>query len=262
MSWNTLLLEKRDQIVILTLNQPEKRNAMTFEMGREFREAINAVKQDREARVLLINGAGPSFSAGGDLKTAFEQFEAPAAQAKANIIEYYKRFLSVRELDIPTIAALKGHTIGAAICLALACDMRVAAADTKLAMSFIKIGIHPGMGASYLLPRLVGTAKAFEMCLTGDPVDAEEALRIGLVNHVVSPETLMEFSLDLAGRIARNPVTPARFLKKSIYQAWDTDLERALDYESFSQVVCSLTEDMKEGLAAAKEKRAPVFKGC
>ena len=172
-----------------------------------------------------------------------------------------KPSLSVKELEIPTIAALRGHTIGAALCLALACDMRVAASDTQMSMSFIKIGIHPGMGASYLLPRLVGTAKAFEMCLTGDPIDASEALRIGLVNQVVETEQLADAAFKLASRIARNPAVPAWFLKRSIYQALDTDLERALDYESSAQVVCSLTEDMKEGLAAAREKRRPVFKG-
>ncbi|MGI6647857.1 MAG: enoyl-CoA hydratase/isomerase family protein [Bacillota bacterium] len=119
----------------------------------------------------------------------------------------------------------------------------------------------PQLIISDLLPRLIGTAKAFEMCLTGDPIDIQEALRIGLVNHVVEPERLMEFSLDLAGRIAKNPVVPARFLNKSIYRGLHTDLESALDYESSAQVICSFTEDMKEGLAAAREKRIPVFKG-
>ncbi|NPV89458.1 MAG: enoyl-CoA hydratase/isomerase family protein [Firmicutes bacterium] len=261
MAWKTLLLEKRDQVAVLTLNQPEKRNAMTMEMGLEFKSAIETLKQDREVRVLLITGRGSSFSAGGDLQSAFDQFEAPAAEAKANIIRFYKTFLSVKELEIPTIAALKGHTIGAALCLALACDMRVAAADTQMSMSFIKIGIHPGMGASYSLPRLVGTARAFEMCLTGDPIDAAEALRIGLVNQVVETGQLDDAAFKLALRIARNPAVPARYLKRSIYQALDTDLERALDYESSAQVICSLTEDMKEGLAAAREKRKPVFKG-
>jgi enoyl-CoA hydratase/carnithine racemase len=261
MQFKTLLLDQQDGIVTLTLNQPEKKNAMTMELGKEFTEAIAQIKNNLEARVLIITGQGSSFSSGGDLQSTFDQFEAPPAQAKANILKYYKTFLSIRDLDIPTIAVIKGHTIGAALCLALACDMRIASTDTKMTMSFIKIGIHPGMGTSYLLPRLIGTAKAFEMCLTGDPIDIQEALRIGLVNHVVEPERLMEFSLDLAGRIAKNPVVPARFLKKSIYRGLHTDLESALDYESSAQVICSFTEDMKEGLAAAREKRIPVFKG-
>lgn len=261
MEYETIRIEKQDGVVIITFNQPQKRNAMTLDLGREFRAAITELKEDSEARALIITGEGASFSSGGDLQSTFDQFNAPPAQAKANIIKYYKTFLSVRELEIPTIAVIKGHTIGAALCLALACDMRIACTDTKMSMSFIKIGIHPGMGASYLLPRLVGTAKAFEMCLTGDTIEASEALRIGLVNHVQEPEKLMEFSLDLAGRIARNPVVPARFLKKSIYRGLHTDLESALDYESSTQVICSFTEDMKEGLAAAKEKRTPIFKG-
>jgi len=261
MQYETLRFEKQDRIAVLTLNQPKKRNAMTLDLGKEFSTVISELKEDQEARVLIITGEGSSFSSGGDLQSTFDQFNAPPAQAKANIIKYYKTFLSVRDLEIPTIAVIKGHTIGAALCLALACDMRIACSDTKMSMSFIKIGIHPGMGASYLLPRLVGTAKAFEMCLTGDPIDAQEALRIGLVNHVQAPEQLMEFSLDLAGRIARNPVVPARFLKKSINRGLHTDLESALDYESSTQVICSFTEDMQEGLAAAKEKRTPVFKG-
>ncbi|NLK52826.1 MAG: hypothetical protein GX295_10360 [Syntrophomonadaceae bacterium] len=262
MPYKTLLIEKQDGIVILSLNQPEKRNAMTLELGEEFKAALAELKNDQEARVLILTGQGSSFSSGGDLQSTFDQFEAPPMQAKTNIIKYYRTFLAIRDLEIPTIAVIKGHTIGAALCLALACDMRIASTDTKMSMSFIKIGIHPGMGTSYLLPRLIGTAKAFEMCLTGDPIDGEEAHRIGLVNHVVEPERLMEFSLDLARRIARNPVVPARFLKKSIYRGLHTDLESALDYESSTQVICSFTEDMKEGLAAAREKRAPVFKGC
>jgi enoyl-CoA hydratase len=261
MQYDTLVYEKQDQVAVLTFNQPHIRNAMTLDLGKEFGAVIAGLKDDRDARVLIITGEGPSFSSGGDLQSTFDQFNAPPSQAKANIINYYRTFLSVRDLDIPTIAVLKGHTIGAALCLALACDLRIACTDTKMSMSFIKIGIHPGMGASYLLPRLVGTAKALEMCLTGDSIDAKEALRIGLVNHVVESEKLTEFSLDLAGRIAKNPVVPARFLKKSIYRGLDTDLESALDYESSTQVICSFTEDMKEGLAAAKEKRTPVFKG-
>jgi 2-(1,2-epoxy-1,2-dihydrophenyl)acetyl-CoA isomerase len=143
----------------------------------------------------------------------------------------------------------------------MACDMIVASTDTKLSMSFIKVGINPGMGGTYFLPRLVGTAKAMEMCLLGEAIDAQEGLRIGLINHVVEPERLMEFAYDLAGRIANNPPIPARLIKKAIYQGLNKELDQVLTFESFAQITCASTGDTKEAVAAFKERRIPSYKG-
>jgi enoyl-CoA hydratase len=262
MQYETLSFEKQGKIAILTLNKPETLNALTYKMKEEFGELIDQIRNDKEVRVLMLTGQGRSFCSGGDLKSTFEMYSEPPAQAHQKVVNFYRAFLSLRNLDIPTIAAVQGHTIGAGLCLAMTCDMIIASTDTKLSMSFIKIGINPGMGGTYLLPRLVGTAKALELCLTGDAIDAEEALRIGLVNHVVDPEQLMEFSLDLASRIANNPPIPARFIKKAIYQSFNKDLDEELNFEAFAQITCNSTGDMKEALAAFKEKRTPSFKGC
>ncbi len=262
LQFQTLLLEKKEHIAILTLNQPKIINAMTPQMAVEFTEATRMVQKDHDIRVLVVTGQGKSFCSGGDLQDTFEMFNKPPAQAQPVVIDFYKSFLSLSRLEIPTIAAIKGHTIGAGLCLAMACDMRIASSDTKMSMSFIKIGIHPGMGGTYNLPRLVGTSKALELCLLGEPISADEALRIGLLNHVVAPDELQDFSLDFARRIANNPAVTARLIKRSIYHNLDVDLDSALAFESFSQILSASTDDMKEGLAAAKEKRRPIFKGC
>lgn len=262
LQFQTLLLEKKEHIAILTLNQPKIINAMTPQMAVEFTEATRMVQKDHDIRVLVVTGQGKSFCSGGDLQDTFEMFNKPPAQAQPVVIDFYKSFLSLSRLEIPTIAAIKGHTIGAGLCLAMACDMRIASSDTKMSMSFIKIGIHPGMGGTYNLPRLVGTSKALELCLLGEPISADEALRIGLLNHVVAPDELQDFSLDFARRIANNPAVTARLIKRSIYHNLDVDLESALAFESFSQIISASTDDMKEGLAAAREKRRPIFKGC
>ena len=262
MAYNTLLLETNNHITVLSLNQPQTRNALSMEMKEEFHSAIEAVKKINDSKVLVIEGRGKSFCSGGDLESIYYMFNDTPARTKNNLIDYYQSFLSLRELDIPTIAMVNGYAVGAGFCLALACDMRIAAADAQLAMSFIKLGLHPGMGASYLLPRLAGTAIAFELFLTGKTISGEEAFRLGLVNHVVDAEKLRDFTMDFAAQIASNPVIPARYIKKSVYQNLTSDLNAALDYEASAQSFCAGTEDMKEGLAAIKEKRTPVFKGA
>ncbi|MDR1616453.1 MAG: enoyl-CoA hydratase/isomerase family protein [Syntrophomonadaceae bacterium] len=261
MSYKTLLLEKENNIAVLSLNQPHTKNSMSQEMKDEFRWAIKEIKEDSGIKILVLTGEGDSFCSGGDLNSAFFMMEDPPSEGKAKLIEFYKSFLSLRDLAVPTIAAINGYAVGAGLCLALACDMRIAADNAKMSVSFIKLGLHPGMGGTYLLPRLVGAAKAFELFLTGKIVLADEALRIGLVNQVVGKNQLRSAALDLAAQIAGYPAVPARYLKKSVYKGLDTDLDSALDYESSAQVICASTRDMREGVNALKEKRSPVFKG-
>ncbi|NLB53678.1 MAG: enoyl-CoA hydratase/isomerase family protein [Syntrophomonadaceae bacterium] len=261
MKWETVSFEKQGRIVILTLNKPETLNALSFQMRDEFAEAINQVQQDKEARVVIIRGEGKSFCSGGDLKSTFDMYDDPPAKAQQNAFNFYKGFLSLRNLEIPVIAVIHGHTIGAGLCLAMASDMIIAGSDAKISMSFIKVGINPGMGGTYFLPRLVGTAKAMEMCLLGEAITARQALDIGLVNHVVEPSELMDFALDFAGRIANNPPVAARLIKKGIYQGLNKSLDEVLTFEAFAQVTCSSTGDMKEAVTAFKEKRPPVFTG-
>ena len=260
MHWETLSFEKQDEIGILTLNRPKSLNAMNLKMGKEFAEFVNYLQNEQNVKVLILRGQGPSFCSGGDIKSTFNMYVAPPAKVQQNAMDFYKSFLTVRSLDIPTIAVIHGHTVGAGLCLAMACDMRIASTDTKLSMSFIKVGISPGMGGTYFLPRLIGTAKAMEMCLLGETIDAKQALQIGLVNHLVAPEKLTDFSLNFAGRIAKNPTVAVRLIKKAIYQGLNKDLDAALTLEALSQATCSSTGDVKEAITAFNEKRSPDFK--
>jgi enoyl-CoA hydratase len=253
--FETLLLESRDGVYTLTLNQPESRNAMSYQMAEEFEAAAARVGADPEARFLILTGAGESFCSGGDFDTIMRDFELPPVAFKPHILRFYRRFLSLRDLPVPTLAAVNGHAAGGGFSLALACDMRVASSNAQFIMTFVRLGIHPGMGSTWALPQLVGTARAFEIFLTGDPVSAEEALAMGLVNRVTPPEGLMPEAEALAHRIASMPRVPVRYLKQSIYMGARAGLDAILEFESFGQAVCSETEDLKQALAAFQRKR-------
>ncbi|MCP4757316.1 MAG: hypothetical protein GY866_41165 [Proteobacteria bacterium] len=171
------------------------------------------------------------------------------------------KHLELMDLPAFTIAAINGHAVGAGCAFPLACDMRVISKTAKLGMSFVKIGLHPGMGTTHFLPRLVGMAKAYELLLTGDMITGEEAARIGLVNYAVEPEQVMEKALELAEKIANGPAVPLRRMKDTIGNSLNRDLKEAMDLESKAQVECMGTEDLREGITAFLEKRAPLFKG-
>ena len=260
MTTGTVTLEIKNRIALLTLNQPERLNAMSEGMATEFREAVHGLKETSEARVLVVTGAGRAFSAGGNLRKMQSMLGGDPAVYKANIYPFYRAFLSILDLRIPSIAAVNGPAMGAGACLALACDMRIAADDCRIGFTFARIGLHPGMGAEYFLPRLVGRAKTCELLMTGDTIGADEALRIGLVNHVVATGELMHRAMELAERLAAMPALPIRMLKESIDAAMASDLESTLHREAAYQGMCHLTEDMREGVQAMMEKRAPHFK--
>lgn len=260
MAPQTLTLEMKNRIALLTLNQPDKRNVMSDGMAAEFREVIQGLKETSQARALVVTGAGKAFSAGGDLKAMQSRLGGDPAVYQDNIYRFYRAFLSIMDLRIPTIAALNGPSIGAGACFAMACDMRIAASDSRLGFTFTRIGLHPGMGAEYFLPRIVGRAKACELLMTGDIIGAEDALRLGLVNHVVPPEQLMDRAMELAGRLAAMPALPIRMLKESIDAAIASDLESTLYREAAYQGMCHLTDDMREGVQSLIEKRPPEFK--
>ncbi len=251
-------------IVTLTLNRPESHNAMTPSMGEEVTRAIAEVRQDPEARVMIVTGAGRSFCSGGDLgmlarDSGVEGATGPSMGETPR--QFYDQFLSLRNLPVPTIAAINGPAIGAGLCLALACDLRVAASGATMGMTFVRVGIHPGMGATYLLPSLVGTAKAFELFFTGRIFDATEALSYGLVNRVVPRPGLLEDVGALAAEIAASAPIAVRTLKESIYRMMNPGLEQALEFESRQQAATFATADAKEGVKAIMERRKPKFRG-
>ncbi len=261
MDFSNITLQTSEGIATITLNQPERRNALSWEMAKEIAAAIQEVKRNPEIRVLVLTGNGKAFCAGGDVKSMAEGMEKPLFESRDMILEYYKTALAVKEVEIPTIASINGHAIGAGLTLALACDMRIAAQEAKLGATFLQIGLHPGMGTTYFLPRLVGTARACELIFTARVIEAEEAERIGLVNRVVPAKNLAEETRKLAEEIAAGPYLAMKMAKKSIYRGAVCDLESVLDFESYAQAACTQTEDLKEGISAFIQKRRPEFKG-
>jgi enoyl-CoA hydratase len=259
MSEKTVKVEVKDRICLLSLNQPEKLNFMSEEMAKDFRETIEKIKSDPEPRVMIVTGEGRAFSAGGDLKTMDGNVGGIPSYLQKKTFYFYKSFLSIMDLEIPTIAAINGHAIGAGACLSLACDMRLAANNSKIGFTFAKIGLHPGMGAEYFLTRMIGRARTFELLMTGDIISAEEAYRIGLINHITPPEELMEKAMELAGKIAAMPVLPIRMLKEAIDASMSSDLTATLHKQAAYQAICYIGDDIKEGIESVREKRTPHF---
>jgi enoyl-CoA hydratase len=264
MAYEHIKLERDGHIVTLTLNRPETRNSMTPAMGEEIVRAVEELRGDETVRAVVITGAGKAFSSGGDLRmlardTGAAETAGPSMAGSPR--EFYTRFLSIRGLPVPTIAAINGHAIGAGFCFALACDIRIAAEDVKMGMTFARLGIHPGMGATYLLPRLVGTARACDLFFTGRIIDAAEAERLGIVNRVVPRAELEGAMQELTREIASSAPIALRMIKKAIYRGIEHSLEDMLDYESLQQGITFTTEDAREGVRAVMEKRAPSFRG-
>ena len=230
-------------------------------MGLEIERAVGELNARREVRCVLLRGEGKAFCAGGDLGFIDARTHASAEENRAAMLAFYRLFLSVRRLEVPSIALLHGPARGAGVCFALACDLRLASSDVSLALNFVRLGLHPGMGASWLLPRIVGPARAAELLLTGQSIDAEEALRIGLVNRVVAADGLLEAGRSMAAVIATAAPIAVRQTKRSLLATFDRTLDQALEGEADAQAVDYASEDLVEGVRAAREKRSPSFSG-
>jgi enoyl-CoA hydratase len=268
MAGSCLLSEREDGIVVLTLNDPERRNAMTRAMGEEIAARVADLARDPGLRAAVLTGAGRAFSAGGDMAMLEERArkgEQPAAGSRAAtrdaMREFYGLFLRVRELPFPIVAALNGHAIGAGLCVALACDLRVASREARLGLNFARLGVHPGMGATWTLPRLVGPAHAADLLFTGRLLSGEEAARIGLVNAAVAPEQVLPEALALARAVAANAPGVVRAAKRALARSASASLEDQLDFEAERQAESFETADVREGLAALRERRDPRFEG-
>jgi len=252
-------------IVTLRLNRPETRNSMTPAMGDEIAAAVAALKRDSSVRVVVLTGAGKAFSSGGDLGMLARDTgliaggEGPTMAGSPR--DFYSRFLSIVDLPVPTIAAINGHAIGAGLCLALACDLRIAVRSAKMGLTFTRLGIHPGMGATYFLPRLVGTSVACDLLFTGRVFSADEAERLGVVNRTAGEEEFVEATRAWAAEIASAGPLAVRLVKRAIYRGVHHSLEEMLDFESLQQSWTFTTDDAREGLRAMMEKRAPQFSG-
>ncbi len=260
-TYEHLLVDQQDGIVTLTFNHPENLNAMTAAMGDEVTEVVRALNQDHSARVVILTGAGRAFSAGGAKGTLQSRTTGGGSGNSEPPKAFYQRYLSLRQLEIPTIAAINGPAVGAGFCVALACDIRIAAANARMGLNFVRLGIHPGMAGTFTTPRIVGLAKACEVIFTGKLYTGEEAFAMGLVNRVVPLEKLMDEAGALAREIAGNAPIAVRLAKRALYRGEAELLEAALTVESEYQAHTWTTEDAKEGITAMTEKRAPRFRG-
>jgi enoyl-CoA hydratase/carnithine racemase len=244
-----LLVSVEDGIATLTLNRPERKNAFTFTMIDAWTRALQHCRTDPAVRVVVVTGAGSAFCSGGDIVEMGDRLEQAPEQRKAELYGRIQRIpLALEDLDKPVIAALNGVATGAGLDLALMCDLRYAARGARFAETYVRVGLVPGAGGAHFLPRLVGTAKALELFLTGDFVDAEEALRIGLVNGVFEAEGFMESVMAVARRIAQAPPLTASLIKRAIYQGMRNDLRTNLDLISSHYAVVTATPEHRRAV--------------
>lgn len=262
MNWEFVLYNKEDGIGTITLNRPEAMNALGGGMRQEILAAMETAVNDNDVRVIVVTGAGKAFCAGGDVKEFVR-----GAPREADILNVDQRpardktVLLIQSTGKPVIAAVNGVAAGGGCNLALACDMRIASEKARFAQSFVRRGIHPDWGGVWFLPRLVGYAKAAELIFSGEVIDAQEALRIGLVNKVVPHEELPAATRAFAMKFVKTAPIPIGLAKKALQVYHRVDLSQALDHERFAQVICWNTEDRAEGMKSFVEKREPVFKG-
>ena len=265
-----LRVERHGAVALVVFDDPERRNAMTEAMGRALASVVERLGLDDEVRAVVLTGAGAAFSAGGDLamleRLARAGREAPGEPQRSHnrgfMRDFYRLFLSVRELPQPTIAAINGAAIGAGLAVALACDLRFAARDARLGLNFTRLGIHPGMGSTWTLPRLVGPAHAADLLLTGRLVDGAEAERMGLVNRALAPGELLPHALAAAAEIAACGPLAVRGTRQALRASPTASLDEQLDFEAEQQARCYESADLAEGLAAVRERRAARFTGC
>ena len=255
-----LLVERRDAVALLTLNVPDRRNAMTAELTAAWTEAVEGLRGDRDVRAVVVTGAGAAFCAGGDLSWIGESPDLAVGALRDRMLPFYRSWLAVRTLDVPVVAAVNGAAVGAGLCLALACDLRYAAPGAPFSAPFARLGMHPGMAATYLLPEVVGLARARELLLTGRRVGAEEALAMGLVSGVA--DDVVAHALEVARAVADSAPVAVRLTKAALAYAGHHSIDAALDWEGLAQPVTMASADLREGLAAQAERRPPRFTGA
>ncbi|MDQ6640993.1 MAG: enoyl-CoA hydratase-related protein [Actinomycetota bacterium] len=257
-----LRLERpREGVAVLTLDNPAQRNAMSEAMTTSWISAIQQLAADRSVRAVVVTGAGTAFCSGGNTGWIASEPDAEVDQLRTRMIAFYRAWLSIRQLEVPTIAAVNGPAIGAGLCLALACDIRYVSESAKLGAPFVRLGMNPGMAATYLLPNVVGEASARELLLTGRTVDAPEAQRLGLVSRVFPDGTFGDDVLAIAEGVAATAPIASRYTKLALLDGGHADFEAAVQWEALAQPVTLATADLQEGIAAARGKRPAVFRG-
>jgi enoyl-CoA hydratase/carnithine racemase len=258
----SFLYEQREGIATITLNRPERLNALTFEVYRELTDTFAALREEDEVRAVVITGAGRAFCSGGDVHDIIGQLFSRDMEGLLEFTRMTGELVrNIRTLPWPVIASLNGTTAGAGACIALAADIRIASREAKIAFLFVKVGLSGAdMGAAYLLPRVVGLAKATELLYTGDFISAPEAERIGLYNRVVPSEDLATVTRDFAERLAKGPSFALVKTKEMLNRELDMGLDAALECEAQAQAICMQHPDYREAYEAFIGKRAPTFK--
>lgn len=257
--------EQAGPVVTLTMNEPERRNPLTGNSAvPELLQAIDRVHDDRSVRVVILTGAGTAFSSGGDVRNMRRQAsgEVGGMEIRHEYRTGIQRLpLALFNLEVPVIAAINGAAIGAGLDLACMCDIRIASDNARFAESFVKLGIIPGDGGAWLLPRLIGLARASEISYTGEVIDARQALDWGLVSRVVAAEALLPTAHEIAHRIAANPPHAVRLTKRLLREGMHARLDTLLEMAAAFQALAHQTDDHREAVSAFLEKRAPVFRG-
>ena len=258
-----LLIDNTQNVRTITLNRPDVLNACNTVLLQALAAALRDAEKDNTVRCLVLTGAGRAFCSGQDLADVAGLYQSPepielGAHLRQN---YHPVIVRLRTMEKPVIAAVNGVAAGAGCSLALACDMRIAAESASFIEAFVNVGLVPDSGSTFMLPRLIGVARAFEMACTGRKVKADEAVRIGLVHQAVADGQLMEETTKIAQKLAALPPRAIGLTKRALNAAWSSDLETQLDYEAMLQTTAGQTHDHREGVTAFLEKRPPVFRG-
>ena len=260
-----VLYRQQGRVAIITLNRPDTRNALSDDLVPALIEALNRANDDAGVSCVVLTGEGKSFSSGGNLK----EIRAMTQEKKLSTHELRNWYVdmiqqiprTMAELTVPVIAAVNGHAIGAGCDLTMMCDIRIASEKALFAESFMRVGLIPGDGGAWFLPRVIGLSRACEMSYTCDMIDAQKADKWGMVSDVVTPEDLMDTAIAMADRIAAHPPLGVRYAKKLITASQDMPLNAALEMAAGMQATLQNTDDHLEAIDAALEKRDPVFKG-
>lgn len=248
-------------VVLVTLDLPDRRNAMTQQMTRSWSAVMQALGHDPTVRAVVVTGRGRAFCSGGDFSWLGATPGAGVPALRERMSAFYRSWLSIHDLLVPTVAAVQGAAIGAGLSVALACDIRIAAEDARLAVPFTTLGLHPGMATTYLLRRAAGDTMARDLLLTGRAVSGVEAVTSGLVSRAVPAAEVLPLALETAGAIAGAAPVATELTKVALSAAGPQTFDAALAWEAMAQPVTMAMDDSREGLAAAKERRPPRFSG-
>lgn len=249
------------RIALITFDLPQRRNSMSEAMTASWVRLIAALREDPDLAAVVVTGEGSAFNAGGDLSWIVSEPDAQVADLRRRMLTFYRSWLSIKTLEVPVIAAVNGHAIGAGFALALACDVRYVAETARLGVPFTSLGLHPGMATTWSLPNVAGAAVARDLLLTGRIVTGAEAVGLGLASLAVPAEEVLGRALEAAERVAAAAPVATRLTVTALRDGGHASYEDALQWEGLAQAVTLATEDLHEGIAAAAAKRPPTFHG-